>query len=100
LPFHISFIANIARKRPELKQGKTTLVMTGFFAAGCPKSSKVIVPLMPAILAGVPLTFALHLDACAINEQVRWALEGTIRQFPTSALWWPPKRAEIRHLPV
>jgi hypothetical protein len=27
-------------------------------------------------------------------------LEGTIRQFPTSALWWPPKRAEIRHLPV
>jgi hypothetical protein len=23
LPFHISFIANIARKRPELKQGKT-----------------------------------------------------------------------------
>jgi hypothetical protein len=23
LPFHISFIANIARKRPELKRGKT-----------------------------------------------------------------------------
>jgi hypothetical protein len=50
-----------------------TLVTTGFFAAGCPKSSKVIAPLMPAILAGVPPTFALHLGAYAINEQVRLA---------------------------
>ena len=33
LPFHISFIANIARKRPELKRGKTTSVVANAPAA-------------------------------------------------------------------
>ncbi|MFV1877700.1 DUF2924 domain-containing protein [Nioella sp.] len=32
LPFHISFIANIARKRPELKRGKTTRRMLDLLA--------------------------------------------------------------------
>jgi putative transposase len=31
LPFHISFIANIARKRPELKQGKTSVPVSELY---------------------------------------------------------------------
>jgi hypothetical protein len=75
-------------------------VTTGLFAAGCPKSSKVIAPLMPAILAGVPPTFALHLGAYAINEQVRWALGAAIKHVPDQRPLVAPERAEIRHLPV
>ena len=49
LPFHIFFIANIARKRPELKQGKTNLGYSRYNPNVRPLSAEMLANHLPVM---------------------------------------------------
>ena len=52
------------------------------------------------MLASVPLTFALDLDASAVDQEVQWAWRAAIRDVDLQGLLAPRQRAEVGHGPV
>lgn len=52
------------------------------------------------VLAGIPLTFALRLDTCAVDEQVQWPGSPAIWQAHVQCSLTAAKGAEIWHCPV
>lgn len=54
----------------------------------------------PAVLAGVPLTFAFRLDPGRIDQEAQGACSATIRDGNVQRFLPPTQGAEIRHLPV
>ncbi len=57
-------------------------------------------PFGAAMLARVPLAFALDLDPGAVDQQVQRALGAPIRDVHGQGLLAAGQRAEVRHLPV
>ena len=57
-------------------------------------------PLRAAMLAGVPLAFALDLDPGAVDQQVQRALRTAIGNVDLQALLTAAEGAEVRHRPV
>ena len=56
--------------------------------------------LRAAVLAGVPLAFALDLDPGAVNQQVQRTLRSTKGDVDLQGLLAAAQRAEVRHSPV
>ncbi len=52
------------------------------------------------MLAGVPLTFALDLDPCAVGQEMQRTLRPAMRDVHGKGLLAATERAEVRHLPV
>ena len=51
------------------------------------------------MLAGIPITFALCFDACAINQEVQWTSSTTIRQAYVQRSLTTAKGAEVWYRP-
>jgi len=52
------------------------------------------------MLAGVPLPFALDLDASAVNQQVQRAVRTAVGDVDLQGLLAARQRAEVGHSPV
>ena len=57
-------------------------------------------PFGAAVLAGVPLTFALDLDACAVDQQMQRPGSTTVRNGNVQSLLTAALSAEVGHCPV
>lgn len=55
---------------------------------------------LSAVFLGLPLTFAQHLDARAIDQQMQHIRLAAIRDFYLQFLLASRNRAEVRHWPV
>jgi len=56
--------------------------------------------LWAAMLARVPLTFALDLDTCAVDQQVQRTRRAAVGDVDLRGFLVPAQRAEVRHSPV
>jgi hypothetical protein len=57
-------------------------------------------PLRVTMLAGIPLAFALDLDACAVDQQVQRTACSTVGNVYLQGLLATAQGAEVRHRPV
>ena len=57
-------------------------------------------PFGATVLAGAPLTFALDLDACAVDQQMQRPLGTAVGNVDGQGLLAVAQRAEVGHCPV